>query len=236
MSSKSPGTLSIAFLRPALGQGRLDVGELVTWWRATVGLEGKPEKEVAHHLYRRLCASVKENPVERLVFHTYCERYASERAASLPALLPQVYLHYDPLTRSQRHGRPSVLMRERMDFLLLLPRRVRVVIEVDGKQHYADGETASPRLYADMLAEDRRPRLRGYEVFHFGGFELGQPGAAGMLRSFFDELLAKYTELGGLRRSETALAELNDSGSQIASCFVSARPIFYLGTQAIGAG
>jgi hypothetical protein len=71
MSSKSPGTLSIAFLRPALGQGRLDVGELVTWWRATVGLEGKPEKEVAHHLYRRLCASVKENPVERLVFHTY---------------------------------------------------------------------------------------------------------------------------------------------------------------------
>ena len=42
-----------------------------------------------------------------------------------------------------------------MDFLLLLPRGVRVVLEVDGKQHYAGGDTASPRLYSEMVSEDR---------------------------------------------------------------------------------
>jgi very-short-patch-repair endonuclease len=167
-------------------------GELVEWWRATAGLNGQSTIEVGRELYGRLGASVKDNPVEHLVFRTYCGRYAGEDAASLPALLPQVYLHYDPLTGRQRHGRPSVLARERMDFLLLLPGRVRVVIEVDGKQHYAQGDKAVPRLYGEMMAEDRRLRLRGYEVFRFGGFELSQPGAVDMLRDFFDELLARF--------------------------------------------
>jgi hypothetical protein len=85
-------------------------------------------------------------------------------------------------------------MRERMDFLLLLPRGVRIVLEVDGKQHYAEGDTASPKLYSDMVAEDRRLRLRGYEVYRFGGYELDAAGAADMLREFFSELLALHAE------------------------------------------
>jgi very-short-patch-repair endonuclease len=83
-------------------------------------------------------------------------------------------------------------MRERLDFLLLLPRGVRIVLEVDGKQHYAEGDTASPRLYSEMVAEDRRLRLSGYEVYRFGGHELSVPGAANMLHEFFAELLATY--------------------------------------------
>ena len=63
------------------------------------------------------------------------------------------------------------------------------MIEVDGKQHYADGDTASPRLYSEMVAEDRALRLRGYEVFRFGGYELGHAGAADHVREFFDRLL-----------------------------------------------
>ena len=59
-----------------------------------------------------------------------------------------------------------------MDFLLLLPHGVRIVLEVDGKQHYAEGDTASPKLYSEMVSEDRRLRLRGYEVYRFGGYEL----------------------------------------------------------------
>lgn len=57
---------------------------------------------------------------------------------------------------------------------------MRVVLEVDGKQN-ALGETASPRLSSDMMVEDR---LRGYEVYRFGGHELNQVGAADMLRQF----------------------------------------------------
>ena len=60
-----------------------------------------------------------------------------------------------------------------MDFLLLLPNSVRVVIECDGQQHYADNTgKASPRRYAAMMAADRDLRLKGYEVYRFGGAEL----------------------------------------------------------------
>lgn len=70
-----------------------------------------------------------------------------------------------------------------MDFLLLLPSRVRVVIECDGQQHYADDTgKASPRRYAEMMATDRDLRLKGYEIYRFGGAELTdtpQRGSAG---------------------------------------------------------
>ena len=78
-----------------------------------------------------------------------------------------------------------------MDFLLLFTDRRRVVIEVDGKQHYADGDVASPRLYAEMVSEDRRLRLAGYEVYRFGGWELFGSGATARVEEFFDDLAAR---------------------------------------------
>src|SRR3546814_6890439 len=78
---------------------------------------------------------------------------------NIPALIPQVYLHYDPstqLTRRAAGESGSPLARQRMDFLILFSSRHRVVLEVDGKQHYANGDTASPALYSEMVAEDRR--------------------------------------------------------------------------------
>lgn len=62
-----------------------------------------------------------------------------------------------------------MLSRQRMDFLLLFPDRSRVVIEIDGRQHYAAEERADPGRYAEMVREDRALRLRGYEVYRFGG-------------------------------------------------------------------
>jgi transposase len=54
-----------------------------------------------------------------------------------------------PGTGINERRRPGPLPRQRTDFLLLLPDRVRVVIECDGK-HYADDDgRASPRRYAD---------------------------------------------------------------------------------------
>ena len=47
-----------------------------------------------------------------------------------------------------------------MDFLMLLPNGVRVVLEVDGKQHYAGTDSkADPDKYAAMAAADRDLRL-----------------------------------------------------------------------------
>lgn len=42
-----------------------------------------------------------------------------------------------------------------MDFLILFSNSVRVVIEVDGQQHYADGDIANSKKYAGMVAADR---------------------------------------------------------------------------------
>lgn len=58
-----------------------------------------------------------------------------------------------------------------MDFLLLLAGGVRVVVEVDGKQHYSDGDRPSPKVYARTVEGDRRLRLAGYEVYRFAGYE-----------------------------------------------------------------
>ncbi len=175
--------------RPLADSG-LSWNELIQWWRATTGgMEGKTDTELARHLYGRLAASLASEP-ERLLFRTYCERYGKD--VNRPALLPQVYLHYDPQTLRERDGRPGPLKRERMDFLLLQPSNVRIVLEVDGKQHYADGDTASPARYSEMVTEDRALRLKGYEVFRFGGSELGAPNAAEKLRRFFDGLERRY--------------------------------------------
>jgi very-short-patch-repair endonuclease len=113
----------------------------------------------------------------------------------LPALIPQVYLHYDPYTSKQLKG-VKRLSRERVDFLLLLPYRKNIVIEIDGKQHYSENGKASPKLYAEMVAEDRRLRLAGYELYRFGGYEFcdGEK-AKRTVENFFDDLFKLHSIL-----------------------------------------
>ena len=161
--------------------------ELVEWW--TEACPTDAGSEPARSLWQRLNQSLDSEP-ERLLFRTYTKRYAHS-GESIPALIPQVYLHYDPYTRSTQGAVSGSLIRQRMDFLLLLPDRVRVVIEVDGRHHYAtpDGR-ADPGRYARMVSEDRQLRLSGYEVYRFGGYEFIEPGIEASLNAFFGELLS----------------------------------------------
>ena len=169
----------------------LTFGNLIEWWRARQHVaDTTPAREVGIDLHTRLRASLGDNPVELRLFDAYAKRYKGEQF-EIPALIPQVYLHFDPATQLARRtaGQTgSPLARQRMDFLILFSSRHRVVLEVDGKQHYAKGETASPALYSEMVAEDRRLRLAGYEVYRFGGAELSSNGADEMLAEFFDQL------------------------------------------------
>jgi len=167
----------------------LSWSNLVQWWAAltnTYPISSQTEKA----LYERLCDSLASEP-ERLLFNSYFERI-HRLMQEPPALIPQIYLHYDPYTVRERNGQ-KVLPLQRMDFLLLLPHSQRVVIEVDGKQHYAnDDGTASPRLYAEMVAADRELKLRGYEVYRFGGSELrGDPGKQ-VVEDFFRKLFVRH--------------------------------------------
>jgi hypothetical protein len=159
---------------------------MTAWWARNDSLAGEQERTAAHGLYARLLKAMDPDGAERMVFERYCARYRTH-GFDVPALIPQVYLHYDPYTR--RSG--GTLTRQRMDFLLLLDRRRRVVLEIDGMQHYADSDgRASPARYAQMVAADRELRLVGYEVYRFGGHEIAdRRRAPHTLDTFFDSLL-----------------------------------------------
>ena len=201
----------LIYNRP-LSDAGLTWGELVDWWRHEHGLNHAEERDVAVSLYERLKASLGSE-AERHMFYAFASRYSEAGGRAQPALLPQVYLHFDPLTERQRQmlNKPRRLARERMDFLLLLPGGVRIVIEVDGKHHYArevppgsDQWQVAPDLYSEMVAEDRVLRLKGYEVFRFGGQEILQSkGDLTFIRRFFSDLEARFwgtsaaSDLGG---------------------------------------
>ena len=163
-----------------IGSNGLLWSELVAWWRdVTPGAN-------AANLGARLQESLASD-AERKLFATYFKEYRSILGEALPALLPQVYLHYNPAVVKTLRRRLS-LPRQRMDFLLLLPRRQRIVIEVDGKHHFSENEQPSLKVYAEMVSADRELRLAGYEVYRFGANELVGDGAEYRIANFFEKL------------------------------------------------
>jgi len=164
--------------------------DLVNWWKElNPSLENYKDIQVS--LYNRLFNSL-DSPPEKIFFKSYFKLLKESYDKNLPALIPQVYLHYDPYTKSQRNGQ-AYLARQRMDFLLILPNEQRVVIEIDGKQHYSEGNISSPKKYAEMVSADRDIKLQGYEVYRFGGYELlKEETSLILLEEFFKRLLNKH--------------------------------------------
>ncbi len=182
----------LVYDRPLTEKGLL-WEELVDWWCDRENLQSQNRSEQRRGLFNRLQASIEDNEPEKILFRTYYKTFFEELGNRLPALIPQVYLHYDPYTCKHLQGKKR-LIRQRMDFLLLLPYGKNVVIEVDGKQHYSENGQSSPRLYAEMVAEDRRLKLTGYEVYRFGGHEFietEEPQEA--VREFFREFFKFFS-------------------------------------------
>ena len=142
----------------------------------------------------RLLVCFQSDP-EILLFSIYFDAAAQQQ--HFPAIFPQVYLHYDPRTARELKGKPRI-PRQRMDFLLLLPGGVRIVLEIDGQHHYtSEPGIASPSKYAEMVQEDRRLRLAGYDIYRFGGQEfVTDDGGEKAVRAFFRRLFHKH-ELKG---------------------------------------
>ncbi|GEN89786.1 hypothetical protein [Oceanobacillus sojae] len=164
--------------------------DMVQWW-SDLNNMGEIDKGTEINLYKRLVKSLDSEP-ERILFKNYFQLFRYQFKDKLPALIPQVYLHYDPYTMKQRLN-SKVLSRQRMDFLLLLPNQHRIVIELDGKQHYSNGDISSPRLYAEMVNADRDLKLNGYEVFRFGGYEfIDKEKIKQSIKYFFEKLFFNY--------------------------------------------
>jgi very-short-patch-repair endonuclease len=195
----------LVYDRP-LDDAGLSWADLVAWWTQTHAPEGTSDRDAANDLYYRLARSLdagrppsNEPGPESLMFEVYA-KLLKQHGFHLPALVPQVYLHYDPYTRTYRR-KTGPLARQRMDFLMLLRGRRRVVIEIDGIQHYAVGKQASPERYAAMVAEDRKLYLDGYEVVRFGGDEFrAADNARATVNAFFTQLLTMHGYLDQARQ------------------------------------
>lgn len=169
-----------------IGPEGLTWSHLLQWW-----IRHHPEQDpeaAKKALYARLIRSVPDtSPPQQRLFKLYYRLHAPH-IHELPALLPEVLMHWDHKTVRERGV--AALLGQRMDFLLLPPNNHRVVLEVDGISHYVDErERPSPRRYAENARLDRDLRLRGYDVFRFGGAELqSDEDAMPMLTEFFAAL------------------------------------------------
>ncbi len=182
----------LVYDRPISEKG-LPWEELVNWWCDRENLNAKTRSKQRHSLFNRLLASIENNEPEKILFYTYYKYFFENLGDKLPALIPQVYLHYDPYTWKQLNEIKR-LARQRMDFLLLLPYGKNVVIEIDGKQHYSINEQVSPYLYAEMVTEDRRLKLTGYEIYRFGGYEFLELEKAQItIKDFFKDLFKLHS-------------------------------------------
>jgi hypothetical protein len=154
---------------------------MLQWWRSN--------RRADDSLYRRFSECCQNND-ERAVLDFYYQTLVKMDVNSeLPALLPQVWLSYDPLTREQRYGKPA-LDRQRLDFLMYLPGRRKVIIEVDGIYHISKGGgQACLETYSKGLAADRGLMAKGYTIYRFGADEI-QKSASDVLGQFFHDILS----------------------------------------------
>lgn len=177
----------LVYDRPIGAEGLL-WRDLQTWWAENQGIDRDRAANIS--LYKRLLSALPDNsPPQTHFFRGFFGAFQNQ-FENLPALLPEVWLHWDPRTIKERGL--DALTRLRMDFLLLLPGHARVVVEIDGKLHYADDDgKASPIRYAKTMAADRDLRLRGYEVYRFGAIELEDEAATRKSVQVFFEMLFK---------------------------------------------
>ncbi len=154
-------------------------------------------------LLERLMEAVKNcgSPIEEDFFNYYLTAI-EEFGDNVPALLPQVYLYYD--SKVQRERTVRIFDHQCMDFLMLFSSSQRVVIELDGVQHYSEGTVqcqgerypralASTSKYASMVSAQREMTLAGYEVYRFGGSEFqNKEQAKIMARQFFVDLFTRH--------------------------------------------
>lgn len=167
-------------------QKGLSWNDLVRWWN-----KGREPYDIVieQQLYERLKKAL-DSEAEKIFMREYYN-YLHTKNNSLPALIPQVYCHYDPKSAKLRGGR--LYVHQRMDFLMLLPKGERIVIEIDGKQHYSDNNEPSPKLYAEMVSDDRNLKLYGYDVYRFGGYEfINTIESKKLIQRFFEQLFLKY--------------------------------------------
>lgn len=166
--------------------------QLVDWYATIENISPMEES----YLIERLKNSMDSEP-EKMFFDAYIE-VVKEYGDFIPALLPQVYLYYDPLSVKVRGWK--LFEHQKMDFLMLCSMSERIVVEIDGSQHYAESisingkktNVALPKKYGEMVKAQREMTLYGYEVYRFGGYEFCDEHITNKIKQFLIRLLQKH--------------------------------------------
>jgi very-short-patch-repair endonuclease len=160
----------------------LTIGDMLRWWRSN-----RRAEDSLYERFKSCCQNADERAVLDFYYNAKVGRI--DENCELPALLPQVWLAFDPLTRQQRLGEAAV-DRQRLDFLMYLPGRRKVIIEVDGIYHISKGDgRACLETYSKGLAADRGLMAKGYMIYRFGADEI-QKDASDVLGQFFHDILS----------------------------------------------
>jgi hypothetical protein len=130
----------LVYDRP-IGRAGLRWCDLQAWWKETRQVED--DDQAKQELYQRLGNSLYQraggtwvtiSPPQLLLFRLYHDIYRTS-LPDLPALLPEVWRHWDPVNAKMR-GKDA-LVQFRMDFLMFAPAGARIVLEVDGQARRA---------------------------------------------------------------------------------------------------
>ncbi|WP_328978894.1 hypothetical protein [Streptomyces canus] len=129
-------------------------------------LEISDPERATWSLFDRMDSSLPpKSDGQKNLFWLYHNIYREDLSA-VPALLPEIWVHWDPRTVRERGA--LALQNLRMDFLMLLPGNRRVVLEVDGMQHYTRKEGTLPdskvRCHHGWRSGPEVPRIRSLPV------------------------------------------------------------------------
>ncbi|MEV5480012.1 MULTISPECIES: hypothetical protein [Streptomyces] len=182
----------LVYDRP-VGKDGLLWRDLLSWWQETQGTTD-PGKATST-LFRRMERSLPPESKGQINLFWLYHNIHRDHLGDVPALLPEIWVHWDPKTVRERGV--QAMQNLRMDFLMLLPGSKRVVLEVDGSQHYTRNGGTEPDTakYAATMAGDRDLKFQGYEVFRFGHDELRDlDHARPVVTDFFRKLLNRPSE------------------------------------------
>ncbi len=149
-----------------ISEDGLTWGQLFEWWEKR---NGKTRQDLIRKL-RSVC-----NEPEKFFFDEYYSLYKDDY---YPAILPQVTISYSPILSKSDLEKLNIVPEHRytMDFMVIPNKNTKIVIEIDGIEHYSyknpdNINVASTRLYAEQMKSDRKLKLKGYTIFRFGGHE-----------------------------------------------------------------
>ena len=118
-------------------------------------------------------------------FAQFIKPYLENKHRAPIALLPQVYLNWDPLTQKQRGYK---LVNQRVDFLWYGPNHFPLVIEIDGPSHWEFPDVG----YRVQCEFDRDLMDRGFHIRRFTNDEIRSWHSQNRLEEEVKSLFSRY--------------------------------------------